>query len=192
MLIPKELFPVQDNNRKQRMCNNHHLTDDESTMRPSSMRRLVKLPLRKHHSFHFQPSQTVSGTLKQTKRMNGPLVFKPFNEKSVFKPIRPVETDEMRSGYVTNGFDQDRCYGNNEDEYVYSITSATTTPRICGTSLKRHISNVETYRRNGATQSTHDNDSNICVTSPSSAASAANEKRLHYADLAPISASMTH
>lgn len=173
------------------------------------MRRMVKLPLRKHHSFHFQPSQTVAGALKQTKnryKNNGPLVFKPFNEKSAFKPITPlpkspIETLDTQTTLssdteVLNGDHPSDNNTNDGSEHVYNITtSLSAAPRICGTSLKRHISNVETYNRTRTTDETNsmsDDEDSVSVTPPSSSsASVARGKRLHYADLAPLCASST-
>lgn len=133
-LIPKELFPVQ---RK------------ESTSSSKSMRRQVKLPLRKHHSFHFQPSQTVAGVVKSHKSKShrgprgeadddlrlpaellgasstslsrlsglktrlmggnggtvltrGPLIFKPYDENSAFKPIQPINSCSNNSSSIHN------------------------------------------------------------------------------------------
>ncbi|XP_037908053.1 uncharacterized protein LOC119649806 isoform X3 [Hermetia illucens] len=109
--------------------------------------RPMKLPLRKHHSFHFQPSQTVAGSSSQKsgkhstgssvcnyrtnyKLNGGPLVFKPLlNENSAFKPITPASsTNCSRVSTVGN-----------------PCSDSVKTPRICGTSLKRHMSNVESY-----------------------------------------------
>lgn len=105
--MPKELFP-----------NQHTSAAASTTTTTTASRRPVKLPLRKHHSFHFQSSQTAAGAVKNKKsyKNNGPLVFKPFNETNAFKPITPVPKSPNRI----------------------------TPPRVCGTSLKRHMSNVET------------------------------------------------
>lgn len=177
------------------MHQTQHLTDDDSSILPSSVRRLVKLPLRKHHSFHFQPSQTVAGALKQTKtryKNNGPLVFKPFNEKSAFIPITPVPKSPQKSTdtEMTNGDHTSDTIANDGNEHVYNISSSTAAPRICGTSLKRHISNVETYNRARSideTNSMSDDEDSASLTPPSSSsASTARGKRLHYADLAPL------
>lgn len=182
ILVPKELFP-----RK-----NAHINGDSSIS--TSYRRPVKLPLRKHHSFHFQPSQTVAGVLKHEQfqpkqhqqqhqqqqqqhhqnhqqstkeryKNQGPLVFKPFSEKSAFKPIvpSPKGSNDSEDSNGPNGFD------------------ASTMPRICGTSLKRHISNVETFSTN---QWQSDNEDNV---QQSASTSANNQRRkIHYADLAPL------
>ncbi|XP_055703740.1 hemicentin-2 isoform X6 [Phlebotomus papatasi] len=121
ILVPKELFPA--------------------TGRKSSSRRLIKLPLRKHHSFHFQPTQPVneSQRTRDAYKHGGPLVFKPLSEKNAFKPITPVPK-----------------------------SPGTPPPRICGTSLKRHVSNVEV----------HNEEHRMCNGDV--------KKRLHYADLAPL------
>lgn len=188
----------------------HHpqnFTDDDTSILPSSMRRLVKLPLRKHHSFHFQPSQTVAGSLKQTKnryKNNGPLVFKPLNEKSAFKPITPVPKSSTQGGEIgttlssdtamMNGDHQSKGNMSNGNDHMHSITSSTAAPRICGTSLKRHISNVETYNRSRSIDETNsmsdDEDSASVTPASSSSASIVRGKRLHYADLAPLCASI--
>lgn len=85
ILVPKELFPRKNGGDA-----------SISSTSSSSYRRPVKLPLRKHHSFHFQPSQTVAGVLKHEQfqqqkqhhqqvstkeryKNQGPLVFKPFS-----------------------------------------------------------------------------------------------------------------
>lgn len=141
MLIPKELFPSDDSEQVFTIVNDRNYVedgdgdgdDDDDLPNQSKSRkpaksngytiRPMRLPLRKHHSFHFQPSQTVAG--QQRIRSNpkgpiGPLIYKPYlNESSAFKPISPV--------YNSNGDN-----GHN-------------VPRICGTTLKRHMSNVETY-----------------------------------------------
>ncbi|XP_055692645.1 hemicentin-1 isoform X4 [Lutzomyia longipalpis] len=121
ILVPKELFPA--------------------TGRKSSSRRLIKLPLRKHHSFHFQPTPTGTETPRGREaayKHGGPLVFKPLTEKNAFKPITPVPK------------------------------SPGTPPRICGTSLKRHVSNAEV----------REVEQRLC--------NGDTKKRLHYADLAPL------
>jgi hypothetical protein len=81
------------------LVSKRHVNVNKSTR--ESSRRPIKLPLRKHHSFSFQPSQTVAGVIKQKKTTTtttmfvageGPLVFKPapLDETVVFKPITPV------------------------------------------------------------------------------------------------------
>ena len=224
--MPKELFPMNDLNQHNdntttattnttnslplTIANNNDDTDDTDTSSTnpsiainnvtptsssSSARRPVKLPLRKHHSFHFQPSQTVAGSAKQQNKKiyknNGPLVFKPFNEKNAFKPITPVPKSPNKSAKKNNN--------NNNSRYTVH-----TAPRICGTSLKRHMSNVETFNPHQyemqnyvpgvgvATKEeqnflTDDEDS----TPSSSTASTTRGKRLHYADLAPLSVHST-
>lgn len=162
ILVPKELFPINQSN--------HHknISNEPNTQSSSSLsRRPVKLPLRKHHSFHFQPSQTVAGAKHNKKhyKNNGPLVFKPFNESSAFKPITPVPKSPIKLSSNCN-------------------SNSLTAPRICGTSLKRHTSNVETFQTNRNDEQnflTDDEDS-----PSSSSVSTARGKRLHYADLAPL------
>lgn len=152
ILIPKELFPCQ-NVTKSSMINDK----ETKLVVTNSFRRPVKLPLRKHHSFSFQPSQTVAGAVikpdsygqvppKERYKNQGPLIFKPFSEKSAFKPITPAPKSPNKK-LASDDNDQpldDQCE----------------MPRICGTSLKRHISNVETYTTNS--------------------------RKLHYADLEPL------
>ncbi len=159
ILVPKELFPINQSNHQ------NNISNEPNTQSSSSLSRLpVKLPLRKHHSFHFQPSQTVAGAKHNKKhyKNNGPLVFKPFNENSAFKPITPVPKSPNK----------------------LSSSNCLTAPRICGTSLKRHMSNVETFQANRNDEQnflTDDEDS-----PSSSSASTTRGKRLHYADLAPL------
>ncbi|XP_030385039.1 uncharacterized protein LOC115632156 isoform X2 [Scaptodrosophila lebanonensis] len=68
------------------------------------VRRPMRLPLRKHHTFHFQPMQTAAGKLQQLRQQlqqqqqlqqraeQGPLVYRPLtlNEQHAFKPISPT------------------------------------------------------------------------------------------------------
>lgn len=170
ILVPKEPF----------VRKNAHANGETSTHR-----RPIKLPLRKHHSFHFQPSQTVAGVLKhehfQQKHHNnqstkeryknqGPLVFKPFSEKSAFKPIVPSPKESNDSEGESNG----------RHDY-----DPLTMPRICGTSLKRHISNVETFSSNKWHRDNEENCQNSITTTSTSTA---NRRKIHYADLAPLPA----
>lgn len=165
ILVPKELFPINQSNHQ------NNISNEPNTQSSSSLsRRPVKLPLRKHHSFHFQPSQTVAGAKHNKKhyKNNGPLVFKPFNENSAFKPITPVpkSPNKLLSNYSSNSL---------------------TAPRICGTSLKRHMSNVETFQANRNDEQNFLTDDEESPSSPSSSsASTTRGKRLHYADLAPL------
>lgn len=191
ILVPKELFPRKNSSGL------HNGVDLSASSSSSSYRRPVKLPLRKHHSFHFQSSQTVAGTLKHEQfqpskqtsslsaaaaaashhqpstkeryRNQGPLVFKPFSEKSAFKPIVP--SPSAHNSTVTaaadpslNGYD------------------VSTMPRICGTSLKRHISNVETFSTaiNQWNQSDDNDEDNATLQN------AQPRRKIHYADLAPL------
>lgn len=149
MLIPKELFPSDECHQVFSVVNDKHVVVDDAdyddlpnqskskkpkhngyTIRP------MRLPLRKHHSFHFQPSQTVAGQqmIKSKPKLIGPLIYKPYlSENSAFKPISPVYNSNSRRGDVCDGIgDDDQFSGHN-------------VPRICGTTLKRHMSNVETY-----------------------------------------------
>lgn len=185
ILVPKELFPIgtnglHNNQYQTQMCDSDGNGSASISGSSNSSRRPVKLPLRKHHSFHFQPSQTVAGAMNKTKnryKNNGPLIFKPFNEKSAFKPITPVPKSPNKM--------------NNVSGVAVNSGHSNTAPRICGTSLKRHISNVETYNANriDETNSMSEEEDSTSTTPPStSSASTARGKRLHYADLAPLSA----
>lgn len=174
ILVPKELFPRGKNGAENKLTLS------------SSFRRPVKLPLRKHHSFHFQSSQTVAGALKheqfQQKEQNvttkeryknhGPLVYMPFSEKSAFKPIVPTKNSPNNLGDEHDGEQSER----NEFDTI---------PRICGSSLKRHISNVETFSSNNwrTTNATTTNDD----TNLQSHHSKTGRRKIHYADLAPLS-----
>lgn len=114
--LPKELFPSS--------LSSASVQRKESTSSNKSARRPIKFPLRKHHSFHFQSSQTVAGMVKQKRHHQsgsrhhtrnkddhipspgassinihniveqggnlGPLIFKPYDENSAFKPIQPI------------------------------------------------------------------------------------------------------
>lgn len=154
ILLPKELFPSVSNvglqpgassmnvyevRQQSSNNNNHNRTNHHTKPRP------IKLPLRKHHSFHFQPSQTVAGSkqeksyLKNYYKANGPLVFKPIkpvpatgqNSSSTSSTPSPTPPHTMLSSSSGNS--------NNINTKNVSHTS----PRICGTRLKRHHSNVE-------------------------------------------------
>lgn len=224
--MPKELFPINHLSQQ-----NGNVVPSSSPATPSSLsslvastssaaRRPVKLPLRKHHSFHFQSSQTVAGTKqlnqqqqqhhnqqqqhqnnntkkyqhKKSYKNNGPLVFKPFNGENAFKPIKPVP----RSLHMTATTSLTSPSSDAQPHY------ASSEPRICGTSLKRHQSNVETLNghqrqpyeiRQHRQHDDDDKDDSNCLTddehstpSSSSSVSTTRGKRLHYADLAPLSA----
>ncbi|TDG40614.1 hypothetical protein AWZ03_012963 [Drosophila navojoa] len=65
------------------------------------VRRPMRLPLRKHHTFHFQTTETANGKLQQLRRQlqqqqleraQGPLIFRPLalSERHAFKPISPT------------------------------------------------------------------------------------------------------
>lgn len=197
ILVPKELFP-----RK----NSSGLSNGVDLSSSSSYRRPVKLPLRKHHSFHFQSSQTVAGTLKHEQfqpskqssalsaaaaaasnhqqstkeryRTQGPLVFKPFSEKSAFKPIVPSPSAHNSTLAAVAGADPSLN--------GYDVS---TMPRICGTSLKRHISNVETFSTaiNQWNQSDDNDEDNVTLQNAQPSVGDVNRRRkIHYADLAPL------
>lgn len=194
ILVPKELFP-----RK----NSSNLINGVDLSSSSSYRRPVKLPLRKHHSFHFQSSQTVAGSgalkheqfqpskqsssttnqqrsTKERYRNQGPLVFKPFSEKSAFKPIVPSPPKGGACAYdsATVG------------EPPINAYDASTMPRICGTSLKRHISNVETFSTaiNQWNQSDDNDEDNVTLENlqPTTMGDKNRRRKIHYADLAPL------
>lgn len=189
--MPKELFPI--NHLIQQNGNNSIPLSSSSSSASSSARRPVKLPLRKHHSFHFQPSQTVAGAIKQHKKHyknNGPLVFKPFNEKSAFKPITPVPKSPNKT--IICNLPTIVSGSNGGVGMANGGVVNSTTPRICGTSLKRHMSNVETFQSTNRAEDennflTDDEDS----TPSSSSASTTRGKHLLYADLAPLGAPST-
>lgn len=144
--MPKELFP------------NQHASAATTS---SAYRRPVKLPLRKHHSFHFQSSQTTAAAVKHKKsyKNNGPLVFKPFNENNAFKPITPVPKSPNKN-------------------------NCTTPPRVCGTSLKRHMSNVETVNTGRLREHFSLNKNSSVDENILNGDSIIRGKRLVYADLA--------
>ncbi|XP_041448121.1 uncharacterized protein LOC111077461 isoform X3 [Drosophila obscura] len=70
------------------------------------VRRPIRLPLRKHHTFHFQSNQTANGSLQQLRQQLqhqqrereqmeqdvGSLMYRPLalNERHAFKPISPT------------------------------------------------------------------------------------------------------
>ncbi|XP_034655575.1 uncharacterized protein LOC117893187 isoform X4 [Drosophila subobscura] len=71
------------------------------------VRRPIRLPLRKHHTFHFQSNQTANGRLQQLRQqlqhqqrereqleqdLGSSLMYRPFalNERHAFKPISPT------------------------------------------------------------------------------------------------------
>lgn len=166
ILLPKELFPsvsmnatYQPNQMASNSRSGHHNQQHQS----HKSSRPVKLPLRKHHSFHFQPSQTVAGSkqersyLKNYYKSNGPLVF---------KPIKPVPATANSNNTNTNTCQQNSSSTSSTPSPTPphtisslssppSSSSATaqnlshTSPRICGTRLKRHHSNVEATATTG-------------------------------------------
>lgn len=148
MLIPKNLFPSDDCKPVFSIVNDEHDVDDADDDLPNQSKsrkqaktngytiRPMRLPLRKHHSFHFQPSQTVAGQqlIKSKPKVVGPLIYKPYlNESSAFKPISPVYNS-------SNDRNDDGGIVCNDGQF-----SGHNVPRICGTTLKRHMSNIETY-----------------------------------------------
>lgn len=92
----------------------------------------------------------------------GPLIFKPFDENSAFKPIQPISQHLNKSMPNNSVLDSDsisytsdsynlsgsnhRYMGKNSGSDVKSSSSGSNSsndrgklPRICGTSLKRHL-----------------------------------------------------
>lgn len=146
ILLPKELFPTTSNGELQPAY--------ETPRQPkisSNKPRPIKLPLRKHHSFHFQPSQTVAGNkqeksyLKNYYKANGPLVFKPIkpvpatcqqNSSSTSSTPSPTPPNTMFSLSAPPSSASTADQGKTKN-------LSHTSPRICGTRLKRHHSNVE-------------------------------------------------
>ncbi|XP_030572924.1 uncharacterized protein LOC115771379 [Drosophila novamexicana] len=79
------------------------------------VRRPMRLPLRKHHTFHFQTTQTANGKLQQLRRQlqqqqqereqqqrgQGPLIYRPLelSERHAFKPISPTPATTTASDY---------------------------------------------------------------------------------------------
>lgn len=165
ILLPKELIPsvstvglppsqsVYDVQRQQNPTRSNH---------PNNKPRPIKLPLRKHHSFHFQPSQTVAGSnqeksyLKNYYKANGPLVFKPI------KPVPPTTTgnntcqpnSSSTSSTPSPTHPNTMSSLSSPPSTASTLTMANTqnlshtSPRICGTRLKRHHSNVEPGNNN--------------------------------------------
>lgn len=210
ILVPKELFP-----RKNSSGLNSGIDPTSSSSSSSSYRRPVKLPLRKHHSFHFQSSQTVAGSVhalkheqfqpskqssttttttssqqqstKERYRNQGPLVFKPFSEnreKSAFKPIVP---SSLKSRSAHNAAVDAAAIESSLNGY-----DASSMPRICGTSLKRHISNVETFSTaiNQWNQSDDNDEDNMILQQLQPTQTTMDDvnrrRKIHYADLAPL------
>ncbi|KAM7357581.1 neuromusculin isoform 3-T4 [Cochliomyia hominivorax] len=124
------------------------------------MERPVKLPLRKYHSFHFQPTQTVTGQqickLQQLKQQHlqqstelqessavlsspgktyaqlGPLVFRPYNldEDKTFKPIQPSEESEDSIDYVREYVGTVEKFLKDEEKYMDSGDFTNLTQRL--------------------------------------------------------------
>lgn len=170
-LIPKELFPATAVHRKE------STSSSKSAVTMQQHQRSVRLPLRKHHSFHFQPSQTVAGVIKSHKRRHhprtdaevssttspptsilgarralgasttslshltglkarlaangdaGPLIFKPYDENSAFKPIQPITTTARSSGgHHTNNSYSSSGYNNNKTNNNHSFLNNKSMP----------------------------------------------------------------
>lgn len=225
ILVPKELFPISNhlNQQNGNVVASSCATDSAGATfgrNNSSNSRPVKLPLRKHHSFHFQPSQTVSGTKQQLQlqqqhqhqsstssasthhhhskksyKNNGPLVFKPFSEETAFKPITPVPKSPQKSASSQH---RSLSSASSRSSHHHNHSSQTinhhSVPRICGTSLKRHEapSNRRRHTDDENDFLTDDEDSTPSSSSVSTARGGSggggnDAKRLHYADLAPLS-----
>lgn len=178
-LTPKELFPTNIYTKNTEPTT----SNGQSAYVTASLRRRVKLPLRKHHSFHFQPSQMVTGTLKQTNnrpKNSNPLIFNALNEKSAFKPITPMPKSPKKPTVPEKRITTSFSLGDN-------VMVHNSVPRICGTNLKRHMSNIETYYINRIDDNyLLSDDASSTSTTPlsSSSLSAYLTNGLHYADLA--------
>ncbi|XP_065359883.1 protein lingerer-like [Calliphora vicina] len=123
------------------------------------MERPVKLPLRKYHSFHFQPTQTVAGqqmcklqqlrlqqqqnslesqdsspeiTATQPYAKQGPLVFRPYkiDESVTFKPIQPSEESEDSIDYVREYVGTVEKFLKDEEKYMDSGDFTNLTQRL--------------------------------------------------------------
>lgn len=122
---------------------------------PSSPRRPVKLPLRKHHTFHFQSSQTVVGAkcnkehlqmalsssanYRKQYRNEGPLLFKPFDNNHGFKPITPVPMSPTKP--IPNDEPMDELSSMPKNPKHFEDPDSVL--RQSRTNLRRHTSNVE-------------------------------------------------
>ncbi|XP_055855839.1 uncharacterized protein LOC129919053 isoform X2 [Episyrphus balteatus] len=160
----------QQQQHQQQHPRQQHQNQTSKKHHPGYTTRPVRLPLRKHHSFHFQPSQTVAGirskhrlkhsnpasTAAAAATCNGSSqlglrsaagLF--LNENSAFKPISPVEhisSSSNNGGAISSRLvSHELIQGNFKEIKAKSTTDGRPIPRICGTSLKRHLSNVETY-----------------------------------------------
>lgn len=132
----------------------------QSTNYEGFIERPVKLPLRKYHSFHFQPTQTVSGQpvsklqqlqqqlLQQTNDLQdssseissisqpyakqGPLVFRPYklDENVSFKPIQPSEESEDSIDYVREYVGTVEKFLKDEEKYMDSGDFTNLTQRL--------------------------------------------------------------
>lgn len=130
----------------------------------SPARRLVKLPLRKHHSFHFQPSQTVAGAVRHSKKhhktnnSNGStsgggvagsssaVKIVSYNEKRAFKPITPMPKSPCKSS------DENESSTSSTVKEVPLPSKCSTAPRTSAAAyahgLRRHASNSDAYAIN--------------------------------------------
>lgn len=137
-----------------------------------SIRRPVKLPLRKHHTFHFQSSQTIAGaanrndqqqmapsnraTRRKQYRNEGPLLFKPFNENSAFKPITPMPMSPSQP--LSKILSDDVSLMSKNQQYFEDHNGSnghySTVSRQGNGNLRRHTSNVEDF----SGRSTRDSD----------------------------------
>lgn len=169
-----------------------------------SARRPVKLPLRKHHTFHFQSSQTVAGarnyvqnqlassTHKKHYRNQGPLVFKPFTEENAFKPITPVPMSPSQPLTKTHFDDLSwmptNHHQHNSDHFGLADSCYSGVPSGGGVSLRRHTSNVEDY--SGHANNIDEEERSL----PNSMARTSNPviRKLHYANLETLGQRQTH
>lgn len=130
-----------------------------------SVRRPVKLPLRKHHTFHFQSSQTVSGafthnqqhqfalstpaTFKMQTRKEGPLLCKQLNQKNGFKPITPVPMSPSQP--LTEILLDDLILMKHKQKHTANHNATfghcESMSRKVGVNIRRHTSNVEDFSR---------------------------------------------
>lgn len=127
----------------------------------------------KHEQFQ-QKHATATATNRQSTahdryKAQGPLIFKPFSENSAFKPIIPSPKPQIEPPPFSEA---------NADRHETSV------PRICGTSLKRHISNVETFST-AQLQNGNDLDGQQMLMGNN------NRRKIHYADLAPLPTAAT-
>lgn len=169
----------------------------ESTSSNKSFRRPIKLPLRKHHSFHFQPPQAVAGIIKlkrqpkhgqedhlpsaasssnihakhKTVGEDDKLVFKPYDENSAFQPIQPIRSTLNQSLPNTSVLDSEcntiNRSSNNNSNDAKSISSSSS-----GSDKTRYMPKTSALTiKKPLQESVSDNDTVITA------------KRLVYADL---------